>query len=63
MVQVKYVEDILQKIWSDMVTLGRPYVYLSRPYHFKFFKDCLLEILLGSFLNPLTHIWLTENPC
>ena len=56
MVQVKYVEDILQKIWSDMVTLGRP-------YHFKFFKDCLLEILLGSFLNPLTHIWLTENPC
>ena len=24
---------------------------LSRPYHFRFFKDCLPQILLGPFLN------------
>ena len=24
---------------------------LGRPYHFKFFKDCLPQILLGPFLN------------
>ena len=29
---------------------------LSRPYHFKFFKGCLPQILLGSFLNTLTHL-------
>ena len=27
----------------------------SRPYYFKFFKGCLPQILLGSFLNTLTH--------
>ena len=26
----------------------------SRPYHFKFFKDCLPQILFGQFLNPCT---------
>ena len=31
-------------------------VYLSRPYHFKFVKDCLPQILSGPFLNTLTHI-------
>ena len=35
------------KNWSDMVCL-------SRPYHFKIFKGCLPQILLGPFLN--THI-------
>ena len=29
--QVKFVEDSLSKIWSDMACL-------SRPYHFRFFK-------------------------
>ena len=29
--------------------------YLGRPYHFKFFKGCLPQILLGPFLNTLTH--------
>ena len=29
---------------------------VSRPYHFKFFKGCLLQILLGPFLNTLSHI-------
>ena len=31
-------------------------VCLSRPYYFKFFKGCLPHILLGPFLNTLTHI-------
>ena len=52
--QVKYVEDSLLKIWSDMV-------YLSRPHHFKFFKGCLLQISLGPFLNILSHIISLEN--
>ena len=49
--EVKCVEDSLWKIWSNLV-------YLSRPYHFKFFKGCLPQILLGPFLNTLTHIFL-----
>ena len=28
-------------------------VYLNRPYPFKFFKDCLPQILIGPFLNTL----------
>ena len=31
-------------------------VCLSRPYHFKLFKDCLPQILLRPFLNTLSHI-------
>ena len=31
-------------------------VCLSRPYHFKYFKCCLPEVLLGPFLNNLTHL-------
>ena len=46
--QVKFVEDNLYKIWSDMICLGRP-------YHFKFFKGCLPQILLGPFLNTFSH--------
>ena len=34
-------------------------VSLGRPYHFEFFKSCLPQILLGSFLNTLTHL----RPC
>ena len=29
---------------------------LGRPYHFKFFKGCLPQILLGPFLNTLSHV-------
>ena len=47
--QVKFVEDSLKKIWSDFVCLGRP-------YHFKFYKGCILLILLGPFVNTLTHL-------
>ena len=42
------------KIWSDKVCLGGP-------YHFKFFKDCLPEILLGPFLNTLSKIYVSEH--
>ena len=31
-------------------------VYLGTPHHFKFFKGCLPQILLGSFLNTLTQM-------
>ena len=31
-------------------------VYLSRPYHLKFFKGCLPQILLRPFLNILSHV-------
>ena len=29
---------------------------LGRPYHFSFFKGCLSQILVGLFLNNLTHL-------
>ena len=32
------------------------HVCLGRPYHFKFFKGCLPQILLGPFLNTLTQM-------
>ena len=49
--QVKFVEDSLWKIWSDMV-------YLSRRYRFKFFKGCLPQIWLSPFLNTFTQLFL-----
>ena len=51
--QVKFVEDSLQKRWRDMVCL-------SRSYHFKFSKGCLPQILLGPFLNTLSHFFGTH---
>ena len=47
MEQVKFVEDSLEKLSRD---------WLSRPYCFKSFKGCLPQILLGSFLNTLSHM-------
>ena len=32
-------------------------VCLSRPYHFKFFKGCLPQMLLGPFLNTLIDMF------
>ena len=29
----------------------------SKSYHFTFFKGCLPQILLGPFLNTLTHLY------
>ena len=36
-------------------------VCLGRPYHFKYFKGCFPEILLGPFLNTLTHMFQAPN--
>ena len=36
-------------------------VYLGRAYQFKFFKGCLPQILLGPFLNTLSHLSIREN--
>ena len=47
--QVKFVEDSLYKIWSDMVCFGTP-------DHFKFFKGCLPQISVGPSLNTYSHI-------
>ena len=38
------------EIWRDMICL-------DRPYHFKFFKGCYPQILLGPFLNTVTKIF------
>ena len=35
---------------------------LGRPYPFKFFKGCLPQILLGPFLNTLSHLLLQKQP-
>ena len=35
---------------------------LSRPDPFKFFKGCLSQILLGPFLNTLSHFFLLSMP-
>ena len=32
----------------------------GRPYHLKFFKGCLPQILLGPFLNILTHMTINK---
>ena len=34
--------------------------WLNRPCHFKFFKGCLTQILLGSFLK-LSHMTMFGN--
>ena len=47
--QVKFVENSLWNIWTDMVCVGRP-------YHVKYFKGCLPQILLGSFMNTLIQM-------
>ena len=31
-------------------------IYLSRPYPFRFFKDCLPQTLLGPLLNTLSQM-------
>ena len=37
-------------------TIALIFFCLSRPYHFKFFKGCLQQILLGPFLNTLSQM-------
>ena len=54
--QVKFVEDSLYKIWSDIVCLGNP-------YHLKSFKGSLSQILLGpSWIPRPTYNYLQRQP-
>ena len=51
------------RVWTKVRVSFRvgkncPRTCLSRPYHFKSFKGCLLQILLGPFWNTLTHVFL-----
>ena len=46
---------------SRYTELRHEYFNENRPYHFKFFKDCLPQTLLGSFLITLTHLTQFEN--
>ena len=36
-------------------------VCLGRPYHIKFFIGCFPQIVLGSFVNNLTQVFLLSN--
>ena len=47
MVVEEFVKDCLSEIWSD---------HLGRPYHFKFYKGYLPQILLDPFLDNFTQI-------
>ena len=57
-VQVKYLKIMVEiiNIATTLFTGHSNDIWVSRPYHFKFFKGCLPQILLGPFLNTLTHI-------
>ena len=41
--------------WLFLVAFLSCFTCLRRPYPFKFFKGCLSKILLGPFLNTLSH--------
>ena len=45
-------------MWSDMVVIWSDMVVIDdlKWHHFKFFKGCLPQILLGPFLNTLPHM-------
>ena len=44
-------------IWSDHISS----LLYDRPYHFKVFKGYLPQILLGTFLDTLTHLSLGKT--
>ena len=49
--------DILDKVFKmDQIKFVEDNLCLNRPYPFKFCKGCLPQILLGSFLNTLSHV-------
>ena len=41
----------------DQANFVEDSLYSSRLDHFRFFKGCLPQILLCTFLNTLTHFW------
>ena len=66
---IKLFCNFLYFIWDKVFTNGRSKIcgreplknlkwcsLLGRPYHFKFFKGFLLQILLGPFFNTLFHM-------
>ena len=62
------VHDMINLLYYEYWTDKQKYFYiydmvsLGRPYHFKFFKSCPPQILLGPFLNTLTYFcWVTGS--
>ena len=55
--------DMCQNIqeWTKSNLWKIAFKKFGRPYHFKFFKGCLPQILLGLFLNTLSRIFFLEN--
>ena len=49
-------EHLGNGLFVKCVRLNKSNICLGRPYLFKFFKDCLLQILLGLYLNTLSHM-------
>ena len=50
-------------IWVKAVlwkTAFKKFEKIWSAWHFKLFKSCLPQILLSSFLNTLTHMWLCD---
>ena len=48
-------------IWVTVFKNGPIKIRGSRPNHFKLFKGCLTQILLGLFLNTLTYMELHDR--
>ena len=53
--------ELYAKYGTKYSRMDHDMVCLSRPYHFRFFKGCLPQILLTLFLNILTHMRNEEN--
>ena len=61
------------KVFVEFCTNGKRYsrlyqvkfvqVCFNRPYHFKFFKGCLPQFILGPFLNTLSQININISYC
>ena len=58
---VNVCDDVIirEHIWVKAFKNGP--ICLGRPCHFNFFKECVWQILLGSFLNTLTHVCITKQ--
>ena len=53
--------EIMEQIYRSAISIKL--VSLSRSYLFKFFKDCLPQILLGPFLNTCFKCYLYNSNC
>ena len=42
--------------WTNVFKNGPSKIGKGRPYHFKIFKGCLPQVLLGPFSNTLTQL-------